>query len=55
MAIIERARLWSRRVRHVMFFDGSPDADARIAAFVFAGLPTTRHLTFGFAPLSAVP
>ena len=37
-----------------MFFLGMPEAFARIAAFVFAGLPTTRHLTLALDPLSAL-
>mmetsp|Transcript_4635 Transcript_4635/g.12341 ORF Transcript_4635/g.12341 Transcript_4635/m.12341 type:complete len:288 (+) Transcript_4635:360-1223(+) len=50
-ATIDVARLWSSRVRAVMFSSGMapPMASFKIAAFVFAGLPTTRHLTVGFA------
>ena len=37
-----RARLWSRRVRQVMFSAGMEGAFSfRISAFVFAGLATT--------------
>ena len=57
MASSERARLWSRRVRAVTFFAGTSGAAFfRIAAFVLAGLPTTRHLTVFLAfALSAPP
>jgi hypothetical protein len=42
-AICETARLWSRRIIDVMFSAGKSGAwRARMAAFVLAGLPTTR-------------
>ena len=49
------ARLWSRRVSAEICVGAMPAAFARIAAFVFAGLPTTTARTVLFAFASAEP
>ena len=54
IARCEDARLWSSRVSAEMFFGSTLGAAReRMAAFVFAGLPTTTHLTPVLAPLES--